>query len=177
MESKSIYRPGGWTLHRSWWWNVDGSRRWRVDWPRRRALHGPWGRDVNRVWRRPFNGPGRWIVDRSWWRSFDRFRRRSINWPRRWSFHRSRWGHVHRADALHEQHSPLARVHQGAREARPSSLRGADPLAPALSALPKRLQLPWHNAFQSRSGSHLASTLGASAAFGGLCHAAEHPVS
>jgi hypothetical protein len=37
----------------------------------------------------------------------------------------------------------------------------------------KALQLTWHSAFQSRSGSILASTLGASATVGGLCHAAE----
>ena len=35
------------------------------------------------------------------------------------------------------------------------------------------LQLTWHRAFQSASGSLLASTLGASATVGGLCHAAE----
>ncbi len=40
----------------------------------------------------------------------------------------------------------------------------------------KALQLTWHSAFQSGSGSILASTLGASAAVGGLCHAAERPV-
>ena len=40
----------------------------------------------------------------------------------------------------------------------------------------KALQLTWHSAFQSRSGSLLASTLGASATVGGLCHAAERPV-
>ena len=38
------------------------------------------------------------------------------------------------------------------------------------------LQLPWHSAFQSRSGSILASTLGAAATVGGLCHAAERPI-
>ena len=40
----------------------------------------------------------------------------------------------------------------------------------------KALQLTWHSAFQSRSGSLLASTLGASATVGGLCHAAERPI-
>jgi hypothetical protein len=40
----------------------------------------------------------------------------------------------------------------------------------------KALQLPWHSAFQSGSGSILASTLGASATSGGLCHAAERPI-
>jgi len=37
----------------------------------------------------------------------------------------------------------------------------------------KALQRTWHSAFQSRSGSLLASTLGASATVGGLRHAAE----
>jgi len=37
----------------------------------------------------------------------------------------------------------------------------------------KALQLTWHSAFRSGSGSILASTLGASATVGGLCHAAE----
>ncbi len=40
----------------------------------------------------------------------------------------------------------------------------------------KALQLTWHSAFQSESGSLVASTLGASATVGGLCHAAERPV-
>ena len=40
----------------------------------------------------------------------------------------------------------------------------------------KALQLTWHSAFQSRSGSILASTLGTTATVGGLCHAAERPV-
>ena len=40
----------------------------------------------------------------------------------------------------------------------------------------KALQLTWHSAFQSKSGSILASTLGASMTIGGLCHAAERPV-
>jgi hypothetical protein len=40
----------------------------------------------------------------------------------------------------------------------------------------KALQLTWHSAFQTRSGSILASTLGASATVGGLCHAAERHV-
>ncbi len=38
-----------------------------------------------------------------------------------------------------------------------------------------RLQLTWHSAFQPGSGSILASTLGASAAVGALCHGAERP--
>ncbi len=40
----------------------------------------------------------------------------------------------------------------------------------------KALQLTWHSAFQSRSGSILATTMGASATVSGLCHAAERPV-
>ncbi len=40
----------------------------------------------------------------------------------------------------------------------------------------KALQLTWHSAFQSVSGSLLASTLGASATVGGLCHAAERHI-
>jgi len=40
----------------------------------------------------------------------------------------------------------------------------------------KALQLPWHSAFQSGSGSLLATGLGASATVGGLCHAAERQV-
>ena len=42
---------------------------------------------------------------------------------------------------------------------------------PAL--LNKALQLTWRSAFQSKSGSILASTLGVLATVGGLCHAAE----
>jgi hypothetical protein len=43
-------------------------------------------------------------------------------------------------------------------------------------ALPNNaLQLTANSAFQLRFGSLLASTLGASATVGGLCHAAERP--
>ncbi len=44
----------------------------------------------------------------------------------------------------------------------------------ALTRLEK--QLTSHGALQSRSGSLLASLLGASATVGGLCHSAEHPI-
>jgi hypothetical protein len=40
----------------------------------------------------------------------------------------------------------------------------------------KALQLTWHSAFQSTSGSLLALTMGASATVGGLCHAAERHI-
>ena len=40
----------------------------------------------------------------------------------------------------------------------------------------KALQLAWHSAFRSNSGSLVASTLGDSAAVGGLCHAAERHI-
>jgi hypothetical protein len=38
------------------------------------------------------------------------------------------------------------------------------------------MHLTWHSAFQSESGSLLASTLSASVTVGGLCHAAERPI-
>lgn len=51
-------------------------------------------------------------------------------------------------------------------------------IAPPAPAGPpnKALHLTWHSAFQSRSGSILASTWGASATVGGLSHAAERLV-
>ena len=49
--------------------------------------------------------------------------------------------------------------------------------SPAPLTLPnKALQSAWQSAFRSKSGSFLASDLGASATVGGLCHAAERPV-
>jgi len=39
----------------------------------------------------------------------------------------------------------------------------------------KALQLTWHSALWSRSGSLLAATLGGSASADGLCHAVERP--
>jgi hypothetical protein len=62
---------------------------------------------------------------------------------------------------------------------RPGRVRAAwnEPDTTRAFALPdEALQLTWHCALQSGSGSILASTLGASATIGGLCHAAERPI-